>query len=251
MALLDYLRDNSIVPNVANFRESFTLTALDDSTEVTTLRVNSGADLIDAPALALVAKSRGLNDIKTTGEVILIESYDLGDPDLLNIRRFDPKAHAKGELISINIFAENLSLSNDALEEALTTNANLKTFLRLSFGLEQNKIIRTTFDPTTDGKVTNASAVITVNALKGFAGDDPVTYAGETFTYGVDLDFPDPLNERRDLVEVNADGELFVNQGTQGVSPVTPTATADSIILAMIQTNNTSVVSITDMREFY
>lgn len=268
--ITDYVIGNNLTLNTGNLLEAVLVTSFDagDQTPTIRVRVEDGVTLIEPPFLALLTKSRGVEDMKL-GEIVLFTAVSESDPDEFTIRRFtsqgySAKSHLQGELVLLNVFSEHLELYTTVLEQATTLTNVIKKFLRNAFGTGNNLIIRTTFDPTTDGLVAGTGVEATVNEFIGFVDGDAVDFPGWEINYvpfgdaessddeSSTIALPSGSQKRRDLVEVNSSGEIVITKGTPDtVTYPAPAATSGRIVLAEIVLNNTSIMSVTDRRLYY
>jgi hypothetical protein len=268
--ITDYVISNNLTLNTGNLLEAVLVTDIDAGDETATIRVRveEGITLIEPPFLALLTRSRGVEDMKL-GEIVLFTAVSESDPDEFSIRRFTSQgylteSHLQGELILLNVFSEHLEVYNDMLAEATTLNSVIKKFLRHAFGTGNNLVIRTTFDPTTDGLVAGTGVEGTVNAFIGFANSETIDFPGWLIHYvpnasaetsddeSTTIKLPLSPQKRTDLIEVNSAGEIVITKGTpDSTNYPAPAATAGRIVLGELVVNSTAIFSVNDRREFY
>ena len=261
-AITDYITENELTLNTGNLMEAVLVTGISPGDSDPVIRLRLDTELVDVPFLALITKSRGITDMKA-GEIVLFTDQSIGDPEEYTIHRFDTTAeHEVGSLVMLNFFAEHLELSKLETAEATSELALLKTFMRYSFGMGDDALIRTTISPTTDGLLSGSSNTALVEAGYGFAGGTAVEVPAFTITYigsgseaststTASLLRPSGSHKRVDLVEVGTGGVVI----TKGVPDTTtypaPSRTAGRLPIGTILVNSTGIVSVTDLREFF
>ncbi len=242
-----------MIPQIKNFAYTYLGEAMDASQTTMRVKTGTGTTFLTPDAtqygLVLIARSRGFYDL-AQAELVRLDSVDGGDSDLYDVvqRNYDGRiirAHAAGELVLANIFAEHFTA-------AYGNNELIKRFIGLSLG-GATGIIRTDGN---DLKVQPHSSDMKIKVSPGdcLINFELVSLVSEFVSDTIAVAASGKV--RLDLVQINSSGVVSILTGTEVTSsPVAPDPSSNSIALGTVAVNHSiSAITkgeITDARNFY